>query len=65
MDFTTKKGRRVVVTGGSVISALGNDWETVLKNLKAKKNFVEIMERSKIYLWLMILIFIIMQTHPI
>ena len=43
MDFTTKKGRRVVVTGGSVISALGNDWETVLKNLKAKKNFVRYM----------------------
>ncbi|MDE6351486.1 MAG: beta-ketoacyl-ACP synthase [Treponemataceae bacterium] len=43
MDFTTKKGRRVVVTGGSVISALGNDWQTVLRSLKAKKNFVRYM----------------------
>ena len=35
--------RRVVVTGGGIISALGNDWPTVLKNLKAKKNFVKYM----------------------
>ena len=35
--------KRVVVTGGGIVSALGNDWETVLKNLKAKKNFVRYM----------------------
>ena len=43
MDFTTKKGRRVVVTGCGAVSALGNDWPTALKNLKAKKNFVRYM----------------------
>ena len=37
------QNRRVVVTGGGIISALGNDWPTVLKNLKAKKNFVKYM----------------------
>ena len=35
------QNRRVVVTGGGIISAMGNDWQTVLKNLKAKKNFVK------------------------
>ena len=35
--------RRVVVTGGSMVSALGNDWQTALKNLRAKKNFVRYM----------------------
>ncbi|MCR4823202.1 MAG: beta-ketoacyl-ACP synthase [Treponema sp.] len=35
--------RRVVVTGGGIVSALGNDWPTALKNLKAKKNFVKYM----------------------
>ena len=43
MDFTTKKGRRVVVTGCGAVTALGNDWPTALKNLKAKKNFVRYM----------------------
>ena len=37
------QNRRVVVTGGGIISAMGNDWQTVLKNLKAKKNFVKYM----------------------
>ena len=37
------QNRRVVVTGGGIVSALGNDWPTVLKNLKAKKNFVKYM----------------------
>ncbi|MBQ7159042.1 MAG: beta-ketoacyl-ACP synthase [Treponema sp.] len=43
MSFTTKKGCRVVVTGCGAVSALGNDWHTALKNLKAKKNFVKYM----------------------
>ncbi len=43
MDFTNKKGRRVVVTGGSIVSALGNDWPTAMANLKAGKNFVRYM----------------------
>lgn len=37
------ESRRVVVTGGSMVSALGNDWQTALKNLRAKKNFVRYM----------------------
>lgn len=32
--------RRVVVTGGGIVSVLGNDWNTILANLKAKKNFI-------------------------
>lgn len=32
--------RRVVVTGGGILSALGNNWTTILSNLKAKKNFI-------------------------
>ena len=32
--------RRVVVTGGGILSALGNDWDTILKSLRAKKNFI-------------------------
>ena len=32
--------RRVVVTGGGIVSVLGNDWNTILVNLKAKKNFI-------------------------
>ncbi len=44
MDFFTRKGRRVVVTGGGIISALGNDWPTVLSRLQAKQNFVQYMK---------------------
>ena len=44
------ESRRVVVTGGSMVSALGNDWQTALKNLKSKKNFVRYMkERDEKY----------------
>ncbi len=43
MDFNRKNGRRVVVTGGGIVSALGNDWPTALKSLKACKNFVRYM----------------------
>ena len=32
------------MTGGGIVSALGNDWETILSNLKAKKNFVKYMK---------------------
>ena len=42
--------RRVVVTGGGIISALGNDWGTILANLKAKKNFIHyVKEWDKLY----------------
>ena len=37
-------GRRVVVTGGAIISALGNEWADILKSLKAGKNFVRRMD---------------------
>lgn len=35
--------RRVVVTGGGLVSVLGNSWEEALKSLKACKNFVKYM----------------------
>ena len=36
--------RRVVITGGAIISSLGNEWAEILGNLKAGKNFVRRME---------------------
>ena len=36
--------RRVVITGGGIVSVLGIDWNTILANLKAKKNFVKYMK---------------------
>jgi 3-oxoacyl-[acyl-carrier-protein] synthase II len=35
--------KRVVVTGGSIVSALGNDWPQVLEALKRGKNCVRRM----------------------
>ncbi|MCR5254146.1 MAG: beta-ketoacyl-ACP synthase, partial [Treponema sp.] len=44
MNFTKPNGkRRVVITGGSMISALGRDWETAYANLKAGKNKIRYM----------------------
>lgn len=43
-DITT---RRVVVTGGGIVSVLGNNWEDALKSLKACKNFVKKMPEWK------------------
>jgi 3-oxoacyl-[acyl-carrier-protein] synthase II len=37
-------GRRVVITGGAVISALGSEWPAILAALKAGKNRVRRME---------------------
>ncbi|MDR2842639.1 MAG: beta-ketoacyl-ACP synthase [Spirochaetaceae bacterium] len=36
--------KRVVVSGGGLVSALGNDWESCLAGLKACKNFVRRMD---------------------
>ena len=36
--------RRVVISGGAIVSALGNEWPEILRNLKAGKNFVRRME---------------------
>jgi 3-oxoacyl-[acyl-carrier-protein] synthase II len=36
--------RRVVITGGAVVSALGNEWPDILRALKAGKNCVRYME---------------------
>jgi 3-oxoacyl-[acyl-carrier-protein] synthase II len=36
--------RRVVITGGSVISALGCEWQDILSNLKSGRNFVKRMD---------------------
>ena len=35
--------RRVVVTGGGLVSALGNDWASALNSLKACRNFTRYM----------------------
>ena len=35
--------RRVVVTGGSVVSALGNEWGEIFAALKQKKNKIKYM----------------------
>ena len=36
--------KRVVVSGGAVVSALGNDWTDIFRNLKARKNCVRRMD---------------------
>ena len=33
--------RRVVVTGGSVVSALGNEWPVIFASLKEKNNKIK------------------------
>ena len=44
MEFIRPNGkRRVVVTGGAMISALGRDWETAYANLKSGKNKIRYM----------------------
>ena len=41
--------RRVVVTGGSVISALGNEWSDIFANLKLKKNKIKYLPEWEKY----------------
>jgi len=41
--------RRVVITGGSVVSALGNEWPQILTALKAGKNCVRYMKEWEKY----------------
>jgi len=41
--------RRVVVTGGSAVSALGNEWPDIFKSLKAGKNCIRYMEEWEKY----------------
>lgn len=41
--------RRVVVTGGSVVSALGNEWVEIFENLKQKKNKIRYMPEWEKY----------------
>ena len=41
--------RRVVVTGGSVISALGNEWDEIFASLKQKKNKIKYMPEWEKY----------------
>ncbi|MDR2758562.1 MAG: beta-ketoacyl-ACP synthase [Spirochaetaceae bacterium] len=36
--------KRVVITGGGVVSALGSEWQTILAKLKARKNCVRRMD---------------------
>lgn len=50
MEFTKANGkRRVVVTGGGMVSALGRDWETAYKNLKECKNKIRYMPEWERY----------------
>jgi len=44
--------RRVVITGGSVISALGNEWPEIFKTLKAGKNCVRYMKEWERYTYM-------------
>ena len=41
--------RRVVITGGYVVSALGSDWPEILKALKAGKNCIRYMDEWEKY----------------
>lgn len=41
--------KRVVITGGGVVSALGSDWQTILGRLKERKNCVCRMDEWKKY----------------
>jgi len=41
--------RKVVVTGGACVSALGQNWNDILANLKSKKNCVAHMEEYEKY----------------
>ncbi len=44
MEFTKANGkRRVVVTGGGMLSGLGRDWNSAYENLKACKNKIRYM----------------------
>ena len=50
MEFTKPNGkRRVVVTGGGMVSALGRDWETAFANLKTCKNKIRYMPEWERY----------------
>lgn len=41
--------RRVVVTGGSIISALGNEWDEIFASLRQKKNKIKYMPEWEKY----------------
>ncbi|MBR5672424.1 MAG: beta-ketoacyl-ACP synthase [Spirochaetales bacterium] len=41
--------RRVVVTGGSIVSALGNEWPVIFESLKLKKNKIKYMPEWEKY----------------
>ena len=50
MEFTKPNGkRRVVVTGGGMVSALGRDWEIAYANLKTCKNKIRYMPEWERY----------------
>ncbi|MBR7063668.1 MAG: beta-ketoacyl-ACP synthase, partial [Treponema sp.] len=50
MNFTKPNGkRRVVITGGGMVSALGRDWQTALAKLKSGKNCIKYMEEWERY----------------
>lgn len=43
------KTHRVVVTGGSAVTPIGSDWDTIEKNLRSKQNAVQVMDDWNIY----------------
>jgi 3-oxoacyl-[acyl-carrier-protein] synthase II len=44
--------RRVVITGGAVVSALGNEWPQIFSSLKAGKNFIRYMKEWEKYTYM-------------
>jgi 3-oxoacyl-[acyl-carrier-protein] synthase II len=49
MNSGVNMKRRVVVTGGSIVSALGSEWTDILAKLKAIKNCVRYMDQWEKY----------------
>jgi 3-oxoacyl-[acyl-carrier-protein] synthase II len=46
-DHSINGARRVVITGMSGVTSLGNDWETIHQNMIAKKTGIRVMETWK------------------
>lgn len=50
MEFTRPDGRRrVVITGGGMLSALGDDWESAFRQLQSRQNCIQYMKEWDVY----------------
>lgn len=50
MEFRRADGRRrVVITGGGMLSALGDDWESAFRQLQSGKNCIQYMKEWDVY----------------